>query len=221
MTGKRDKQEIMSTVKHRAHVETETHFKHDGSGSGEIEAYPVEVYEEGRYNSIEEGIAIRYAEIMTLLGITETEDNYETPARVALALMDMTEGLRKSEDELLRICTVFPNKNRGAVMLRQENIEFSSICSHHHLPFIGNVNIYYVPNEKIIGLSKFKRVVDFFASRPQVQEELCAEIGKFLGDLLNPFELTVEITNTWHTCMCSRGVHSRSTTSTLYTYQPE
>lgn len=162
-------------------------------------------------------IAQKYEEIMLLLGIQFNEDNVETPKRVAKALWEMTENTHKDELELINICTTFNNQSRG-VELEQDNIEFSSICSHHHLPFFGKVKITYIPNDKIIGLSKFNRVVNWFSKKPQVQEDLTREIGMFLADLLSPRYLEVIIYDATHTCMCSRGVHSHAKTSTKFVY---
>lgn len=164
-------------------------------------------------------IARKYAEIMNLLGIPVNDDNRNTPYRVAKALIEMTENVGKEEKELIEQCTTFENKNKGNVALEQDEIEFSSMCSHHHLPFFGKVKISYMPNECIIGLSKFNRVVNFFAKKPQVQEDFTAEIGQFLVDILDPKYLDVEVYDCTHTCMCSRGVRSLATTKSKYRYE--
>jgi GTP cyclohydrolase I len=166
-------------------------------------------------------IAEKYEEIMRILGIKENADNKETPLRVAKSLIEMTRTLRSERDwgtwELEQKCTTFKNES-GGIELVQDNIEFSSMCSHHHLPFFGKVKITYIPSERIIGLSKFNRIVDFFAKKPQVQEELTRDIGYFIVGLLSPRYLEVEIYDAMHTCMVSRGVHSRATTSTKFVY---
>lgn len=162
-------------------------------------------------------VASKYKEIMELLGIKETADNEDTPMRVAKALNSMTETSRENNHKkLIHQCTTFENTNKDMVV-EQDNIEFSSMCSHHHLPFMGNIKITYVPNDRIIGLSKFKRIADFFAAKPQVQEDLTSEIGDFLMTLLEPQYLRVEIYDCLHTCMCARGVKSRAATRTIYT----
>lgn len=162
-------------------------------------------------------IAENYAQIMKLLGIKESDDNRDTPKRYAKMIMEQTESLDRSLSELVDVCTVFEAKSRN-VEVKQSDIEFSSLCSHHHAPFFGKVEISYVPTDDIIGLSKFKRVIDFFAKKPQVQEELTHEIGDFLVGLLNPKILTVRIYDTHHTCMSCRGVHSKASTETTYKF---
>lgn len=166
-------------------------------------------------------IASHYTRIMEELGIPETPDNKETPMRVAKALLEMTETTRKgNEKELIAKCTSFDNQAPG-VVLEQEGIEFSSMCSHHHLPFIGKVRIKYIAGEKIIGLSKFNRIVEFFSKKPQVQEDMTMEIAMFLVKQLKPKYLKVEIYDCLHTCMCCRGVKSRATTNTHFEYHGE
>jgi GTP cyclohydrolase I len=162
-------------------------------------------------------IAVLYSEIMDELGIPETEDNRETPMRVAKALIEMTQNVNKDEKELVAKCTTFRNQSRG-IELVQDNIEFASMCSHHHLPFFGKVKVTYIPNYLIIGLSKFNRIVDFYSKKPQVQEDFTHEIGNFLIGHLSPQYLEVEVYDCQHTCMCARGVHSRATTSTKFVY---
>jgi GTP cyclohydrolase I len=166
-------------------------------------------------------VAELYAEIMKTLEIKETSDNRMTPLRVAKSLIEMTDKMREQNNwgnyNLDQVCTTFINNNKG-VVVEQKDIEFSSMCSHHHLPFFGKVNIEYQPRETVIGLSKFKRIVDFFSNKPQVQEDFTAEIGKYLVDLLDPEFVKVEVVDCTHTCMCSRGVRSSATTNTKYNY---
>ena len=164
-------------------------------------------------------IANKYKEIMEVLKIEETKDNRDTPIRVAKALVEMTESIRSKNfnEELKAKCTTFENTNSG-VKLEQDGIEFSSMCSHHHLPFVGKVKITYEPGERIIGLSKFNRVVEAFSNKPQVQEDMTMEVGMFLAKLLKPKYLKVEIYDCLHTCMCARGVMSRATTKTEFEY---
>lgn len=159
-----------------------------------------------------------YAWIMDRLGIPWTDDNKDTPKRVAKALIEMTENVNKDDKELIEVCTTFDNKNTN-VKLEQDGIVFSSMCSHHHLPFMGKVKISYTPSDKIIGLSKFKRIIDFFAKKPQVQEDLTEEIGMFLVNLLHPIYVKVEIYDAIHSCMCARGVRSASTTKTVFEWE--
>ena len=99
-----------------------------------------------------------------------------------------------------------------------KNIPFSSMCEHHWLPFMGEVSVTYIPNEKIIGLSKIPRVVKFFSKKPQLQERLTDEIGLYLVHLLKPRYLKVSMTAT-HTCVLCRGAESPAETETEYRYE--
>lgn len=171
-------------------------------------------------------IATRYNEIMQLLNIVTTNDNEDTPKRVAKSLLEQTRSLR--EDAPDNMVTLFDNdviyynpekgNNSMPITLKQEAIPFSSLCSHHHLPFFGEVNIEYVPKNHIIGLSKFKRVIDHLSAKPQTQEELTKSICLFLGEKLEPQYLKVDIVECIHTCMSCRGVNINAKTSTSCTY---
>lgn len=171
----------------------------------------------GHIVPLAEGIAERYGQIMTILEIPFNDDNSDTPIRVAKALIEMTSSLNTDLGELIQKCTTFENKRKG-VLVQMDDIEYSSMCSHHHLPFFGKVKIDYVPNERIIGLSKFDRIVDFFSRKPQVQEEFTHEIADFIINILDPHYLSVEVYDSTHTCMCSRGVRSKAKTTTKYVY---
>ena len=161
-------------------------------------------------------IAKLYKEIMNELGIGETDDNKETPLRVAKSLFEMTDSVRDISwgKDLEAKCTTFVNR-APLVLLEQDDIEFSSMCSHHHLPFFGKVKITYIAGKRIIGLSKFNRVVEYYSKFPQVQEDMTVQIAEYLFNLLLPKYLRVEIYDCQHTCMCSRGVKSRAKTSTV------
>jgi GTP cyclohydrolase IA len=162
-------------------------------------------------------IALLYGEIMDELGIKKTPDNHDTPMRVAKSLIEMTENIDADIWKLIDQCTVFDNNSKG-ITLEQDDIYYSSMCSHHHLPFFGKVKITYKPSKKIIGLSKFQRIVDFFSKKPQVQEDFTEEIGTFLVTLLEPLYVKVEVYDSLHTCMCARGVKSSAKTSTKFEY---
>lgn len=162
-----------------------------------------------------------YRGIMKELGIEETADNRDTPLRVAKSLMEMTETTRNNSlSSLDAKCTTFANQAPG-VILEQDGIEFASMCSHHHLPFIGKVRIRYIAGRRIIGLSKFNRIIEHFSKKPQVQEDMTMEVAMYLVKLLNPKYLKVEIYDCLHSCMCSRGVMSRATTKTEFEYYGE
>lgn len=100
--------------------------------------------------------------------------------------------------------TTFPNPGYDQMII-SKNIDFSSLCSHHLLPFLGKINIAYIPDMKICGISKLARVVDKFASRPQMQEKMTQEIVNFLDLELKPRGVMVVVEAT-HYCMVMRGV---------------
>ena len=97
-------------------------------------------------------------------------------------------------------------------MVVVKNIEFYSLCEHHMLPFFGKANIAYIPNKKILGLSKFARVVDVFARRMQVQERMTSQIAEALMEALEPQGVAV-VTEASHLCMMMRGVEKQGSTT--------
>ncbi len=103
------------------------------------------------------------------------------------------------------VLTCFPNNPRVDEMIAVGNLSFFSLCAHHGVPFYGTAAVGYVPGEKVLGLSKFARVVDHFAHRFQTQEQLTAEIADYLGKGLEPKGLAVVMKAT-HMCMSMRGV---------------
>lgn len=90
-------------------------------------------------------------------------------------------------------------------MIVVKDIEFASICKHHLLPFFGKIHVGYLPNKLMVGVSKIPRLVDFYARRPQTQEELTSQIASFMKDKLEAMGVAV-IADAVHTCMCARGV---------------
>lgn len=159
--------------------------------------------------------------VQKLLGIKITESNKDTPKRVARMYCD--ELFRNRNDahleELDEKITMFP-KEGSTLPIVVRDIPFSSTCEHHWLPFMGKVTVRYTPNEKIIGLSKIPRVVKYFSKRPQLQERLTSDIGKYLVDKLDPISLEVIIVST-HTCVMCRGAESDCETETRFEYRVE
>jgi GTP cyclohydrolase I len=139
-----------------------------------------------------------------LLAVGEDPDReglLKTPDRVARAYADLTSGLR--EDPTLHLQTIFTEQYDEVVLLR--NIDFNSLCEHHLLPFTGKAHVAYMPDGKVVGLSKLARLVDGFARRPQVQERLTTQVADALMDALHPIGAACVIEAT-HTCMTIRGV---------------
>lgn len=135
----------------------------------------------------------------------------ETPKRVANMYEEMFAGLDSDATQYLKL---FDEKSNDEMVIVRD-IPFSSMCEHHLLPFVGKAHIAYIPSDnKILGLSKFARIVNNFAKRPQVQERLTSDIADFLEDELSPKGVAV-IIEAEHTCMTIRGAKaSESSTMT-------
>lgn len=132
----------------------------------------------------------------------EREGLKKTPERVARMYEELLIGYRTSPDDLLN-GAIFTSDYNEMVILR--NIDFYSLCEHHLLPFFGVAHVAYIPNGKIIGLSKLARIVEFFSRRLQVQERMTMEIAHFLKEKLQPLGVGVVVSG-MHLCMIMRGV---------------
>lgn len=157
-----------------------------------------------------------FTEIMNILGLDLKDDSLsETPKRIAkMYVNEVFSGL--SEDNFPKI-TVIENKMKYDQMVCVQDIEVISTCEHHFQPIDGFATVAYIPNKKVIGLSKLNRIVDFFARRPQVQERLTKQIADCLQHILETDNVAVHI-NAKHYCVISRGIqdtHSTTITSDL------
>ncbi|MBA3340229.1 MAG: GTP cyclohydrolase I FolE [Gemmatimonadaceae bacterium] len=138
----------------------------------------------------------------------------KTPARVAASLQWLTRGYEQ-DVRLVIGDAMFDDCHSNMIMVR--DIELYSMCEHHMLPFYGRAHVAYIPNGRIVGLSKLPRVVDVFAQRLQVQERLTEQIAEALTDVLDPLGVGVVI-EAYHLCMMMRGVqkqNSKTITSAL------
>jgi GTP cyclohydrolase I len=134
----------------------------------------------------------------------------ETPRRVADAYEFLTSGYHKNIEEVMNDA-VFNEKYDEMVLVK--NIDFYSLCEHHMLPFYGKVHVAYIPNGKIIGLSKIPRIVDVFARRLQVQERMTQEIADTIEKYLQPRGVAV-VSEAYHMCMMMRGVEKQNSSAT-------
>ncbi|HGY92590.1 MAG TPA: GTP cyclohydrolase I FolE [Planctomycetes bacterium] len=133
----------------------------------------------------------------------------KTPQRVANAWMDLTAGYRVDLSELLNGAVFDEDANEMVVV---QDIEMYSLCEHHFLPFYGKCHVAYIPDGKIIGLSKLPRIVDAYARRVQVQERLTTQIANAVQELLQPLGVAVVI-EAFHLCMMMRGVQKQNATT--------
>ncbi|MBI3307330.1 MAG: GTP cyclohydrolase I FolE [Candidatus Omnitrophica bacterium] len=136
----------------------------------------------------------------------EREGLLRTPKRVATSLKYLTQGYRQDIQKILN-GAIFEEAYDEMVLVK--DIEIFSLCEHHLLPFYGKAHVAYIPNGKIIGLSKIPRVVDVFAKRLQVQERLTSQIADCLMHALKPRGVAVVI-EALHLCMAMRGVEKRT-----------
>src|SRR5271154_3010886 len=132
-----------------------------------------------------------------------------TPGRIARAYAEL---LTPREFSL----TTFPNDEGYDELVIARDIPFTSVCEHHLLPFIGTAVVAYLPDERILGLSKLARVVELFARRPQVQERMTVQIAHWLEDNLAPKGVGI-VLQAEHTCMTTRGVGARGATTVTST----
>lgn len=141
----------------------------------------------------------------------------KTPERVAKAYTYLTQGYQQDAAEVLR-SAMFNESYSEMVVVK--DIEVYSLCEHHMLPFFGKAHVAYIPNGKIVGLSKIPRVVDVFARRLQVQERLTIEIRDAIQETLQPMGVAV-VLECQHLCMQMRGVNKQNSVTTSSAFSGE
>ncbi len=162
-----------------------------------------------------EEIAGLYGRILALLGEDPERDGLQgTPQRVAHALRFLTSGYRQNLDKVINAAYFSVAYDE---MIIVKDIEVFSLCEHHLLPFFGKCHIAYIPDKKVVGLSKLPRLVNFYARRLQLQERLSSQVAQAIWEKLEPQGVGV-IVEARHLCMLMRGVekqHSTAVTSAM------
>lgn len=169
-----------------------------------------------QYNETKiEKLSIHYKNIIENLGEDSTREGLEkTPERVAKAMQYLTHGYDLDPAGILKSAMFTEDHNQMVIV---KDIELYSMCEHHMLPFFGKAHVAYIPNGKIVGLSKIPRVVDAFARRLQVQERLTDQIKDCIQDTLNPLGVAVVI-EAQHMCMQMRGIQKQNSVTTTSSF---
>jgi|TARA_Y100001938_G_C8038498_1_gene404781 GTP cyclohydrolase I len=162
---------------------------------------------EDEKEAIIEKAAAAYEKYMDALGFDWRNDpnSADTPRRVAKAFVnDLAEGCYSLPPKI----TAFDNVDKYDGLVFQGNIKVNSFCSHHHLPFIGQAHVSYIPGKdgKVIGLSKINRIVEWFSRRPQVQENLTMQIHNYMNEVCKDNKGVAVLVSANHTCAGLRGV---------------
>lgn len=169
------------------------------------------------YNDqVTEALSAHYEDVLKQLGEDPSREGLQkTPERVAKAMQFLTRGYDQNPDEIIKQA-LFHEEYSEMVIVK--DIEVYSLCEHHMLPFFGKAHVAYIPNGKIVGLSKIPRVVDAYSRRLQVQERLTIEIRDCIQRVLDPQGVAVVIEAS-HMCMQMRGVQKQNsvTTSSAFT----
>jgi len=157
-------------------------------------------------------IQFHFSQIMKELGLDLRDESLSgTPYRYAkMYVEELFYGLNPANKPRL---STFPNKYGYQKLLVERDIVVDSSCEHHFLPICGFAHIGYIPNDKVIGLSKLNRLVDYYSHRPQVQERLCMQIHRDLVETLETQDVIVAI-SAKHLCVSSRGIQDKSSSTT-------
>jgi GTP cyclohydrolase IA len=148
-----------------------------------------------------------FRQILESVGEDPTREGLlKTPGRAARAFEFLTQGYRQSVDEVVNDAIY---ESEASEIILVKDIELYSMCEHHLLPFIGRCHVAYIPQGKVIGLSKVARIVDVFARRFQIQENLTTQVADALMDALHPLGVAVVI-EAKHLCMMMRGVEKQN-----------
>jgi GTP cyclohydrolase I len=171
----------------------------------------IEIYD----TDLIESMSKNYKTIIENLGEDINREGLQkTPERVAKAMQYLTHGYDLNPLEILK-SALFTEDHQQMIVVK--DIEIYSMCEHHMLPFFGKAHVAYIPNGKIVGLSKIPRIVDAFARRMQVQERLTDEIKNCIQEALNPLGVAVVI-EAQHMCMQMRGIQKQNSFTTTSSF---
>lgn len=164
-------------------------------------------------SSVEENIT----RLLTHFGEDTNRDGLkETPSRVIRMYSELLEGYSKNEDDIFKLF----DGNGFHDLVTVSNIDFYSLCEHHMIPFFGKVHIGYIPNGKILGLSKFARLVDLFSRRLQTQENITHQLADSIEKHLHPKGLII-VVEAQHLCVSMRGIKKKGFVTTTSTAKGE
>lgn len=163
-------------------------------------------------NEVQEAIRV----ILRWIGeVPEREGLIETPERVVRAYDELYSGYHQDPISILE--KTFANANGYDDMVLVKDIDLESYCEHHMLPILGKAHVAYIPNQRIVGLSKLARVTEIYAKRLQTQEHLTMQIAQAINTVLKPRGVAVVIDAT-HLCMSMRGIHKTRSSTRTQTY---
>jgi GTP cyclohydrolase IA len=160
-------------------------------------------------------IEYHFTEILKILGLDLSNDSIkDTPKRIAkMYVKEIFSSLDEKSFPALRFFDDIPSEDKRMILTK--DIPLNSICEHHFLPMIGKAHVAYIPNKKIIGLSKINRLVNYFSKRPQLQERLTSEIANCLSNILDTEDVAV-YTSLKHLCITTRGAGDFPSTTSSY-----
>ncbi len=160
----------------------------------------------------------KYESILDLIGEDKSREGLlKTPERASKAMQYLTHGYDLDPEAILKSALFKEDYNEMVIV---KDIELYSLCEHHILPFYGKAHVAYIPNGKVVGLSKIPRVIDAFARRLQVQERLTRQILDCIQDTLKPYGVAVVI-EAVHMCMMMRGVQKQNSATTTSAFTGE
>jgi GTP cyclohydrolase I len=200
-------------IKNQHHLHTEIGDDHEGfSMETPLREDAFALDDELKIELIEK----HFKEIMLILGLDLNDDSLSgTPHRVAK--MYVTEMFKGLDPKNMPVAKLFDNKYHYKNMLVEKNISFHSVCEHHFVPIIGKAHVAYIPNGKVVGLSKLNRIVRYFAQRPQVQERMTVQIANMLKEALGTNDVAV-IIEADHMCVAMRGVQDVTSSTVTSDY---